>query len=128
MVKKRLKELDSLRGLTTILVVFYHYTFRYNQLYPHNSCFPFAFYYGKYGAQAFFIISGFVIFMSLTKIEKPINFIVHRFIRLYPTFWFCVIFTYIMVSYFFTRSRPTKNLYRLNTIKSSIPFTRSIFC
>lgn len=100
MIKKRLETLDAIRGLAAIAVVFYHYTVRYYQIYPQEIQLPFDFYSGRYGVQAFFIVSGFVIYMSLTRINRPIDFIVHRFIRLYPTFWFAVLFTFLMVAYF----------------------------
>jgi peptidoglycan/LPS O-acetylase OafA/YrhL len=43
--------------------------------------------------------------MTLLKIEKPIDFIVTRFIRLYPIFWIAVIFTFSIVSIFQLENR-----------------------
>lgn len=100
MIKKRLEALDALRGVAIISVMLYHYLTRYYQIYPQENQIPVDFYNGKYGVQLFFMISGFVIFMSLARIKKPIDFIVHRFIRLYPTFWFSVLFTFLIVFIF----------------------------
>jgi len=98
--KKRLFVLDAMRGLSVLAVILYHYTYRYYELYSHKDHLFFNFYDGKYGVQSFFIISGFVIFMSLNRITKAKDFVIHRFIRLYPTFWFSVIFTFIFVYIF----------------------------
>ena len=89
-----------MRGLSVLFVILYHYTYRYYEIYPSENHFIFEFYNGKYGVQSFFIISGFVIFMSLKRIDNVKEFIKHRFIRLYPTFWFSVLLTFTIVSLF----------------------------
>ena len=89
-----------MRGVSVLAVLLYHYTYRYYEVYPHQNHFLFEFYNGKYGVQSFFIISGFVIFMSLNRINKPKEFVIHRFIRLYPIFWFSVFFTFTIVYIF----------------------------
>ena len=48
--------------------------------------------YGYLGVEFFFMISGYVIFFS-AKNRSASQFIVSRAIRLYPSFWFAVIFT-----------------------------------
>jgi len=63
----RILELDSLRGLAIIAVMLYHYTSRYVRLYGFHNTPPFEFWYGRLGVEFFFIISGFVIFMTLSK-------------------------------------------------------------
>jgi len=40
---------------------------------------------------AFFIISGFVIFLTLEKTKSAFDFIVSRFSRLFPVYWFSVL-------------------------------------
>lgn len=99
-MNNRLEVLDSIRGLAAFVVVIYHFTYRYYEIYPQNNQLLFSFYEGKYGVQTFFILSGFVIFMTLSRIEKPIDFIISRFSRLYPVFWFCVIFSFTIISIF----------------------------
>lgn len=98
---KRIGELDALRGLAALSVILFHYTTKYSQIF--NSEFTiseFNFKYGHYGVQLFFMISGFVIFMTLDKIKNGKDFIFKRFIRLYPIYWICMIFTFI-VTYVF---------------------------
>lgn len=81
----RLKTLDSFRGMAALSVVLFHYRI---------------FNYGYLGVHLFFIISGFVIFMSVQKANNPIDFIKNRFSRLYPVYWFSVSLTAISVLLF----------------------------
>lgn len=95
--KNRFVELDSVRGIAALAVVIYHYLYRYNELYAHHGLnFDWA-YWGKYGVQLFFIISGFVIFMSLERVKKPFDFIASRFTRLFPAYWIALIITTLFV-------------------------------
>jgi len=91
---QRIYELDSLRGIAAIAVVVFHFTTKYAELFNTNLTLNFIdFKYGHYGVQLFFIISGFVIFMTMNKISSASDFIYKRFIRLYPIFWICLIIT-----------------------------------
>ena len=92
----RLLELDALRGIAAISVVIYHFCYRYPELYGGNQ-FNLAFL-GKYGVPFFFIISGFVIFWTLDRLKKPVDFIVSRFSRLYPIYWICLTITFLTVT------------------------------
>ncbi len=87
----RIKELDSLRGLAALLVVFFHFT----MLRPEASI---GFKLGTTGVDLFFIISGFVIYMSLSHIKSSKEFIINRFSRLFPTYWVCVTFTFVLIT------------------------------
>ncbi len=80
MRKTRFEELDALRGLTAIMVVFFHFTMGRNQA-------DLGFKLGTTGVDLFFIISGFVILLSLEHVEKSGQFIINRISRLYPTYW-----------------------------------------
>ncbi len=99
-MKTRLYELDSLRGFAALMVVLGHYTKRFNELYQLDINFPFSFDYGQHGVQLFFLISGFVIFMTLNKTRHPFDFIVSRFSRLFPAYWFSVLLTFSIISVF----------------------------
>ena len=100
MASNRLQELDGIRGIAALSVVIYHYFYRYNDIYGHQEIPVDWSYAGKYGVQLFFMVSGFVIFWSLEKIKKPTDFLVSRFSRLYPTFWFCSFLTFSIVAVF----------------------------
>lgn len=90
----RILELDALRGLAALAVVLFHYTTKYSEIFNTDVTTQIIdFKYGHYGVQLFFIISGFVIFMTINKVKTPFEFIFKRFIRLYPVFWLCIIIT-----------------------------------
>jgi peptidoglycan/LPS O-acetylase OafA/YrhL len=100
MNNNRLLELDALRGLAALAVVFFHYFYRYDEIYGHSELAVNWVYYGSLGVELFFIVSGFVIFWTLNRIEKPFDFIVSRFSRLYPVYWAALIITFISVLIF----------------------------
>ncbi|MCY7353523.1 MAG: acyltransferase [Lysobacter sp.] len=83
----RVVELDALRGLAALAVVAYHYTTHYGNLVGHVQPLPFGFAAGNYGVHLFFLISGFVIFMSLERTRTAMDFVVSRVSRLYPAYW-----------------------------------------
>ncbi|MFI1359658.1 acyltransferase family protein [Streptomyces sp. NPDC020898] len=100
---RRLYAIDGLRLLAALVVAFHHYagTWRANQ--PNNliwdrpvsdimpTWFRFSAY-GWIGVEIFFVISGFVICMSCWG-RTPKQFFTSRVIRLYPAYWFAIIFT-----------------------------------
>lgn len=90
----RLVEIDALRGLAALAVVLFHYTSRFHELFEVSSLPTFSFPYGHYGVNLFFIISGFVIFMTLEKTSRPMDFVVSRFSRLFPAYWVAIILTF----------------------------------
>jgi peptidoglycan/LPS O-acetylase OafA/YrhL len=93
----RIKELDALRGLAALAVVFYHYTTQYDKLFGHTVGLNWQLPYGSFGVQLFFMISGFVIFLTLDRITKPMDFVVSRASRLYPPYWSAIIMTTAIV-------------------------------
>lgn len=93
----RIKELDALRGIAALAVVFYHFTTRYNEIF--NKEFAFNFAYGWLGVPVFFILSGFVIYLTVNKSNTVLNFFKKRFLRLYPTYWICLLIT-LSIEYF----------------------------
>lgn len=94
----RLLELDALRGIAVLMVVAFHYSTRYQDIYQHTDALAWSAPYGYHGVNLFFTISGFVIFMTLDKTRRPLDFIVSRFSRLYPAFWCAVLGTYFIGS------------------------------
>jgi len=98
--RNRLIELDALRGIAALSVVVFHYTTHYAKLYGHTAPWPFDFSIGRYGVDLFFMISGYVIFLTLDKTRTPQEFIVSRFSRLYPVYWIAVLLTYSITSAF----------------------------
>jgi peptidoglycan/LPS O-acetylase OafA/YrhL len=97
---KRLTELDGLRGLPALFIVFHHYTYHYDKLYGHSFEVPEQFSYGKFDVQILFMIGGFVIYWTVSRSEKPLDFIWSRFSRLYPVYWVSLIITFTTLCIF----------------------------
>ena len=94
----RYEELDCLRGLAALAVVLFHFTYSYDYAFGILSADKFYFTYGNSGVQLFFLISGFVIFMTLEKTKKAKDFVVSRFSRLYPAYWASIVITVTVTS------------------------------
>ena len=94
--RTRITELDVLRGIAALAVVGYHYLVAFPVIFqgaPEPSV-PF----GIFAVHLFFMISGFVIFMTLARTRSALDFAVSRFSRLYPVFWIAVLTTWTVVS------------------------------
>jgi len=94
----RLKELDVLRGFAALNVVLFHYTSRFREIYGHDYPVRYDWIYGHYGVELFFVISGFVIYMTLQNVNNVQEFAYKRFTRLYPTYWICLLITLSIIS------------------------------
>ena len=84
----RLEGLDALRGIAAVSVMLYHYTvwFDYGGA-GHPAPGPsLVFSRGHFGVELFFIISGFVISLTLSRTETLRVFALSRLARLYPAF------------------------------------------
>ena len=90
----RLLEVDALRGLAAITVVAFHYTTQFRRLFDPQSRAWVEAPWGHYGVNLFFIISGFVIFMTLDRTRRPMDFVVSRFSRLFPAYWLALLLTF----------------------------------
>lgn len=86
----RYKELDALRGIAALMVVFFHFSINRPEA-------KLGLKLGTTGVDLFFIISGFVIFMSLQKVSNGKEFVINRVSRLYPTYWAAVTFTFVLI-------------------------------
>ncbi|MFZ5833946.1 MAG: acyltransferase family protein [Pseudomonadota bacterium] len=92
----RLTELDSLRGLAALGVLFYHFFCRYpppalSKQELHINLFGYfpmpEWYLGLIPVYLFFMISGFVIFITAERCRTVAEFAYRRFSRLYPVYW-----------------------------------------
>lgn len=97
---KRFRELDGLRGIASVAVVLSHFSGSFDDRYPGFEPSPFDAWWGAYGVQLFFLISGFVIFFSATRAKKSKDFVISRVSRLYPTYWVALILALILTSVF----------------------------
>lgn len=103
----RFAELDGLRGIAAIWVVVFHFTFgvrtRIGQLPDEliDQIAPWRFNLeGLFAVELFFIISGYVIFMTLKNCRSIADFALSRFARLYPGFWCAVSISYVIILLF----------------------------
>lgn len=83
-----------------MLVVLFHYTTHYDRGYGHVAPLWAQVPFGKYGVQLFFAISGFVILMSLERVERARDFALGRVARLYPAYWAGLALTFAVVRVF----------------------------
>ena len=101
----RIAYLDGLRGVAILAVVFYHAFSRWHWHVPYGSLYrnvP-VFEYGWLGVQLFFMISGFVILMSLEKSNGFAHFMVKRWVRLFPAMLVCSLLIFTTTSFFHER-------------------------
>lgn len=114
----RALELDGLRGIAVIIVLLSHYTWAYDYHFHILSDHFFHFPHGEVGVQLFFIISGFVIFMTIEASNSVKQFAINRFTRLYPTYWMSMLFTILFITLF-----PVPTLGEYGTMQTIVNFT-----
>jgi len=87
----RLSYIDGMRGLAIMLVVGFHAFARWPELMPFGASYQdiFLFKYGWLGVQLFFLISGFVITMTLERSSDLKTYLVKRWLRLFPAMLIC---------------------------------------
>ena len=90
---RRLDGLDALRGFAGLSVLSYHFLREYALTFHEGDFQAWMDRYGHYGVEIFFIISGFVMFMTLSRSPSLWHFIVARTARLAPAFYACLIVT-----------------------------------
>ena len=104
----RLDHLDGLRTVAILWVALYHYAYFWapagkgTNLLPYGDALAQVIFadVGYLGVYLFFIVSGFVIAMSLTRSASLGRFTVNRAIRLWPTLIICGTITFIATSLF----------------------------
>ncbi|MGH8863435.1 MAG: acyltransferase family protein [Burkholderiales bacterium] len=94
---QRVLEIDAMRGIAALAVAVFHCTNHYGNEIGHIEPPIFGFPAGNYGVQLFFLISGFVIFMTLERTTRAADFVVSRFSRLFPAYWAAIALTATVV-------------------------------
>jgi peptidoglycan/LPS O-acetylase OafA/YrhL len=98
--RTRLLGLDGLRGLAATSVLLFHYTYWYDVAVSKRPTLPLSLSGGHFGVELFFIISGFVIFMTLQRTDTVYEFAVSRIARLVPAFWLAVFVSTVLTCIF----------------------------
>jgi peptidoglycan/LPS O-acetylase OafA/YrhL len=102
----RLKFLDGLRAIAILMVMGFHYFVRWTPPRSPVNAYPYGgigshipiFEYGYLGVELFFIISGFVISMTLFRCRTFGHFAWKRFARLFPTILLCSVLTFVLLT------------------------------
>lgn len=90
----RIPWLDAVRGIAILLVLLFHFTVRYGQMYPRQSfpdALPLTVPFGWTGVELFFMISGFVIYMTIQRKSGAGEFLVYRLARIFPPYWLAIL-------------------------------------
>lgn len=87
---QRLLWLDALRGVAIALVILFHLTAHYGVKYPHQPSLgapPLVLNWGWVGVYLFFLISGYIIYLTIQTKPGVGHFLLARLTRLLPPFW-----------------------------------------
>jgi peptidoglycan/LPS O-acetylase OafA/YrhL len=84
---ERVRYLDAIRGAASLMVVLGH-SHGYSGLAPLTDWVPLDL--GRAGIIAFFIVSGYVVGLSLSH-QSPRTFWIRRVFRLFPSYWVCLV-------------------------------------
>lgn len=95
MSSSRLPALDVARGMAALAVVLFHFACFNEAARADLPNFVQVTYYGYLGVHLFFLISGFVIFMTLEKTAGAWDFFIARASRLYPAFLLSIALTLV---------------------------------
>ena len=106
----RIQSLDGLRGIAIFLVVTFHVYAQWESAIAWASHSEFAlFKYGSFGVELFFLISGFVIHMTLENTQNFKTFLIKRWLRLFPGMLLGT--TVIYASSFYMPERPMGDIH-----------------
>lgn len=108
----RIAYIDGLRGIAILMVILFHAYSRWaDTLYGVDAFTQFPlFKYGYLGVQLFFLISGFVILMTLEKSKNLPGFIFRRWSRLFPAMAICSFIIFSSSNFFYERPNGIPNL------------------
>ena len=96
--------LDFVRGVACLLVLLYHYTFRFFEIINQDNPWPVQVSFGYMGVSVFFMLSGYFS-IKYTKESTGLRlFCFKKFLRLFPAYWVALILTGI-ITYFFLPER-----------------------
>lgn len=96
--------IDGFRALAILVVMGFHYTVRWTppqngaDLYGYGQAYPGWLELGRFGVDVFFVISGFVIAMTVSRCATAAEFGWRRLARLYPAYVACATITFVVMA------------------------------
>jgi peptidoglycan/LPS O-acetylase OafA/YrhL len=130
---RRLTELDALRGIAALAVVGFHYLYAYPTEFDPGAPVVGPAEFGKNGVLLFFMISGFVIYMTVAQAPRAWTFVTGRVSRLYPAYWVAVLATFLLISVApmpGQRATPTQTLVNLTMFEGvfmRVPYLDEVY-
>ncbi|HFC9253834.1 acyltransferase family protein [Enterococcus faecium] len=97
-------ELNWLRGFAALIVMLFHYTQRYTELFTSNIDFFVRITWGAAAVNVFFILSGFLGIYSLNTKDSVLKYLKKKIHRLYPVYWMCLLIS-VLFQFFFMDNR-----------------------
>lgn len=88
--------IQVLRAIAAIAVVFYHLVYFIENKYGSISVFNGFYFLGKVGVDIFFIISGYIITFSISKSSSAFSFLLKRCLRIFPLYWLFLV-AYVLI-------------------------------
>ncbi len=123
----RLKGIDLLRGIAVISVVIYHFYVLLHLM--GEPVFGYIHFFGQFGVALFFIISGYLIYRSVSfylSQENPkrglVRYALHRLFRILPAYYANLLFVIMLYGAFFGISHPISFGF-LKSLLSHLTFT-----
>ncbi|HEY1721646.1 MAG TPA: acyltransferase [Magnetospirillaceae bacterium] len=89
--------LDALRGFAGLSVLAYHFLREYGLTFHDGDYQAWMDRYGHYGVEIFFIVSGFVMYLTLSRSPSLRHFVAARITRLAPAFYCCLAITTLLL-------------------------------
>lgn len=93
--KKQLFYIDVLRVVSSLCVLLYHYTTRYESVFGHSIEMKFSVPWGCGAVNVFLLLTGYLTVLSVSRNPRIGHFIKSRVVRLYPEYLLSVIVTSI---------------------------------
>lgn len=91
---------EVFRGVAALLVMFHHYTERYDGAFGHLADWPVqSLYGGQFGVCMFFIFTGMFLLPSMMRSRNYLVYLKKRALRLYPYYIPCVIITFLCMKF-----------------------------
>ena len=98
--------IDSFRAIAILSVIGFHYLTRFSppffpvNLYGYDGAMPTVFEVGRLGVEVFFVISGYIIAMTIGRFDNSFDFVARRIARLFPAFLVGCTITFLCVTAF----------------------------